>query len=174
MASEIFFRFSASALMSSSRFLSMIAVGSLAVAFVPTASAQMAGGANFGGMQGMHTFSPVTGAAPTGGGMSSQQQMAQIYMLYGMLGGAGGGNVTRGPSNPFANGGFGMGSMPYLDSSTPAGNASSAKTGSAARKAALRAQRAEQKNQGKLAKVKVPKVKPASKSNPKKNVPALQ
>jgi hypothetical protein len=133
----------------------------------------MAGGAGFGGMQNLRSFSPVTGAGPMAGNMSSQQQMAQIYMLYGMMGGMGGGGVQRGPSNPFV-GGFGMGSNPYLDSSPAAGNApaggyGSAKNGSAARKAALRAQRAEQKNQTKLAKVKVPKAKPAGKNARAKN-----
>jgi hypothetical protein len=169
--------------MGRSRFLSTVIVGFLfgflVVSLAPAASAQMAGGAGFGGMQGMRTFSPVTGGGQMGGGMSSQQQMAQIYMLYGMLGGMGGGNVHRGPSNPFANGGFGPASNPYLDSPMPAGNSysggyGSPTSGSAAKKAALRAQRAEQKSQAKLAKVKVPKVKPASKSTHAKKAPAEQ
>ncbi|HEX4142666.1 MAG TPA: hypothetical protein VHY91_03875 [Pirellulales bacterium] len=160
--------------MRSSRFLSTLAVGSILLWLSAIASAQMAGGAGFGGMQGANNFSPATGAAPMAGGMSSQQQMAQIYMLYGMLGGGGRSNVTSGVANPFANGGFGMGSLPYLDSSSPGGNAPTAKSGSAARKAALRAQRAEQKSQAKSAKVKAPKVKPASKTSRLKNAPAQQ
>src|SRR5580704_11565844 len=50
----------------------------------------MGGAQGFGPGQGMPSFSPVTGGSPMmGGGMNSQQQMAQIYMLYGMLGGMG-------------------------------------------------------------------------------------
>ena len=71
----------------------------------------MGGAQGFGPGHGMPSFSPVTGGSPMmGGGMGAQQQMAQIYMLYGMLGGRG--NVSTGVANPFVNGGFG--SLPYL------------------------------------------------------------
>ena len=63
---------------------------------------------------------------PMAAGMNMQQmQMAQMYMLYGMMG-MGRGNVSTGVANPFVNGGFGMqgGGNPYLESPTDYGASS--------------------------------------------------
>ncbi len=173
-----------------SPFLTVMTVGCIVVSMAGTSRAQFAGGAQgFGGAQGggahagaagqglmgpgIPTFSPVTGAAPMGGGMNAQQQMAQIYMLYGMLGGMGRGNVSRGVSNPFV-GGYGMGGLPSLDTSTPSNYSPSGSYGTSDRKAELRAQRAEQKKLAKLAKAKPPAAKAASKTSRKKNAPQQQ
>ncbi|HTU26220.1 MAG TPA: hypothetical protein VMF30_12520 [Pirellulales bacterium] len=157
--------------MSANRFFMAVAVTSLALLATGTASAQInSGGAAFGGMAGINTFSPVTGAAPMGGmGGMNAQQMAQIYMMYGMMGMGGNRGVVSGVPNPIVTGGFG--SLPYIDDSTQQGQSNHAapKNSSAARKAAARAERAEQKNQAKLA-----KAKSASKTSRKKNAAAQQ
>jgi hypothetical protein len=139
----------------------------LAASLATTSSAQMVGGLPGG----MRTFSPVTGAQPFANGMSAQQQqMAMMSMMYGMMGGANRG-VSSGVANPFANGGFGMGSQPSLESPADFGSASSKHYGASTNRSELRAQKAEQKR---LAKANAAAAKAAGKSKSKKNAAGQQ
>jgi hypothetical protein len=147
------------------RFVCALILGCVVLALPAAASAQMVGGPPGG----LRPFSPVTGATPFASGMSAQQQqMAQMYMLYGMMG-MGRGNVSTGVANPFVNGGFGMGSQPSFDSPQDYGPAYGQR-GAGSNRDELRAQRAEKKR---LAKANAAAAK-AAKAKGKKNAAAEQ